>query len=122
MTKPAAVPLRPDQLFVVAFEYAGSDVPARLGGARRPLLEHAYEIKTGTMPAHLNHPPRIAFPDPRRGWPTTPQVIRCASCTLAVTDLIRDVVVDLLEATRLRLAGWFTEPAAELLLFPPISI
>lgn len=122
MTEPADSPPRLSQILVVAIEYVGEDVPAVIGSPRRPLLEHAYDLSTGTMPAHLGHSPRVGFPDPRRGWPTTPRVTRCAGCTLAVTDLVRDLVADLFTATRMRFAAWFAQPPAELLLFPTLAL
>lgn len=100
---PVITDLSPPQLFTVAIEYVGATVPPGIGALRRPVMEHAYEVHTGLMPAHPRDAPRVAFPQPGRGWPTAPTVDRCPVCVFMILDLIRDLVGELVTTTRLQL-------------------
>ncbi len=112
---PSAAPTpAPGRLFVVAIEYDGVDVPAGVGGSRRPLSEHAFEVHSGLMPAPPRHPPRVGFPDPRRGWPASANSARCGNCALVVTDLVRDIIRDLVTTTHQRSTVWRADMSSDL--------
>lgn len=103
----------------MAIEYAGADIPAEVGGSRRPLLEHAYEVHSGLLLAHPQHAPRVGFPDPGRGWPSTPRVPRCGTCTLAVTDLMLEILTDLFTGLRNRMTSWLGNSPDDVLWLSP---
>ena len=110
------------QIFVLAIKYAGMDVLAGLGGSRRPLVELAYEICSRLMSAHLDLPPRVAFADPERGWPTTPRLARCVRCTLAIAEVLRMLVAELVSTAVGRMSGWFADLNRGLLVFVCLTV
>ena len=84
--------MAPGPIFVVAVEYLGADVDRRRGTPRVPVCEHAYEIRSATLAAHDDHPPRYAFPTQRRGWASEPEVVRCQACNSGVTAIVAHLV------------------------------
>ncbi|WP_375488496.1 hypothetical protein [uncultured Jatrophihabitans sp.] len=70
-------------IFIVAVSYLGPDLPALVGAARTPLVEHAYDAATGRL-AHSNQSTRVGFAQPAPGWPTRPRARRCGECTITV--------------------------------------
>ncbi len=87
--------------FVVALEYAGVDVDIDQGGARVPLVEHAYNLDTAALADHGGHVLRFAFPTPMRGWPSTARYPRCVPCTDAVDTIIAAFIAAHLAGLRL---------------------
>ncbi len=79
-------------IFVVAMEYLGADVQWRRGTPRKPLREHAFDLRAGTLAAHDDHPPRVAFPDHQCGWASAPRAPRCRECTDHVDLLVAALI------------------------------
>ena len=84
--------LRP--IFIVAVEYCGADVPERRDAPRRPVCEHAFDLRAGALAAHAGQPPRVGFPGQQRGWSTEPQASRCADCSAEVDLVVATVVAE----------------------------
>lgn len=109
-------------IWVVAVEYDGPDVDREHPAARRPVLEHAYDLATGCL-AHDDGHLRVGFPEPTRGWPAPAHLSRCATCAITVADLVTGIIADIvgqvateftrwaIDFTRLREDDiWLTEP------------
>jgi hypothetical protein len=82
--------------FIVALEYQGGNVASDAAQpGRRAVREHAYDLATAALADHLppDAPaPRVAFPNPTRGWNTSPHSPRCTPCDAAVLAIVRDVI------------------------------
>lgn len=78
--------------FIVVIEYRGADLDHG-SGTRTGLLEHAYDLETASLAAHQRgRPPRVAFPEPTRGWGSASLCPRCAECQAAVDELVADYI------------------------------
>jgi hypothetical protein len=79
-------------------EYQSGDVSSDAAQPwRRAVREHAYDLATAALADHLSPDgpaPRVAFPDPTRGWNTSPHSPRCTPCDAAVVIIIRDVIAE----------------------------
>jgi hypothetical protein len=69
-------------------EYRGTDLDRHRGARRVPLLEHAYDVETASLPAHSVGTPRIGFPEPTRGWGSASLCPRCAECQAVVDEVV----------------------------------
>lgn len=108
-------------VWVVAIEYAGADLQPSHPAARRPVLEHAYDLDTGRF-AHDHHDStggrgsnfaygegselRVGFEHPARGWPAPTCFTRCVACGLAVTAFVTGLVADIVGQVATELTRW----------------
>jgi hypothetical protein len=95
--------------FIVAVEYRGADVDRYRGARRVPLLEHAYDLETATLAAHVDEPPRIGFPEPTRGWGSASLCPRCAQCQAVIDEVVAAYVRSALRQHRALTSAGRTE-------------
>jgi hypothetical protein len=89
------------QAFVVAVEYRGPDVGACGEGTRVGTREHAFDVESATLIAHLpGFTPRVAFPARQRAWNSEPEFARCPRCEAVVTSVVRAIIRSALAAVR----------------------
>jgi ssDNA-binding Zn-finger/Zn-ribbon topoisomerase 1 len=85
--------------FIVAMEYLGAGLGAKVGGRRVPVCEHAYNLETATLARHPPRSgPRVGFPSCQRGWNSQPQAVRCPDCDTAVQRMARDLIATAIAA------------------------
>lgn len=88
------------QALVVAVEYDGADLSPRRPSTRAVLLEHAYDLHSASLPAHIDRAPRIAFPPRSRGWTALPLAPRCPACTATVNRIVLAIITNRLARHR----------------------